>query len=254
MDESGTVMNDASGNGRNGTATTGVVRGSDALVADGAGSRAITLSGANRVTVPGFEKIGAAGYSVEYWVKVMKPPSGFLNLVGDGDGVDFFLMNYLTPGMAVRPHYGFGNTPVSLDSVGTLSAGQVYHVVTTWGTAAAAGNAVIYVNGVADVSGTVTRNLPAAGTTGNNMVFIGYDNREPASGVVVMDEVALYNYPLSAARVAAHYRAGARPGVVGTTVATGAGVHRFRKEFEFGGEPAAARLFLNLAVDDGAEV
>jgi hypothetical protein len=254
MDESGTVMNDASGNGRNGTATTGVVRGSDALVADGAGSRAITLSGANRVTVPGFEKIGAAGYSVEYWVKVMTPPSGFLNLVGDGDGVDFFLMNYLTPGMAVRPHYGFGNTPVSLDSVGTLSAGQVYHVVTTWGTAAAAGNAVIYVNGVADVSGTVTRNLPAAGTTGNNMVFIGYDNREPASGVVVMDEVALYNYPLSAARVAAHYRAGARPGVVGTTVATGAGVHRFRKEFEFGGEPAAARLFLNLAVDDGAEV
>ena len=44
---------------------------------------------------------------------------------------------------------------------------------------------------------------------------------EPASGSFIMDEVALYNYPLSAARVAAHYAGGALPGPKNTTLSTG---------------------------------
>ena len=254
LDDPTTVMTDASGNGRTGTATAGVGRGAAALVGDGDASRAITLSGSNRITVPGFEKIGPGGYSAEYWVKVVSAPGGFMNLVGDGDGTDFFMMNYLSAGMAIRPHYSFANSPVSIDSTGLLAVGQTYHIVTTWSASDAAGNGVIYLNGVPNTTATITRNLPAAGTTGNNMVFIGYDNREPASGSYVMDEVALYNYPLSAARVAAHYQAGSLPGPRNTALATGASTHYFRTSFTFSGNPSATALSLTLAADDGAAV
>ncbi len=255
LDDATTSMTDSSGNGRHGTATAGVTRGTAALVNDGAASRAVTLSGSNRITVQGFEKIGPGGYSIEYWVRVVTAPSGFFNLVGDGEaGGDFFMMNYLTPGMAIRPHYGFGNTPVSLDSTGTLSTTQTYHIVTTWDAVNAANNGVIYINGVPDTTGAISRNLPAGGTTGNNMIFIGYDNREPASGSYVVDEVAVYNYPLSAARVAAHYAAGALPSPVSTPLTAGPPAHYFRTTFNFAGNPAGTELFLNLACDDGAVV
>lgn len=254
LDDATTSMTDSSGNGRTGTATAGVTRGTSPLVADGAASSAVTLTGSNRITVPGFEKIGPGGYSVEYWVKVVTAPSKFVNLVGDGDGVDFFMMNYLSPGMGIRPHYGVANVPVSLDSLSALSVAQVYHVVTTWDAVNTPGNGVIYINGVADTAGTISRTLPAAGTAGNNTVFIGYDNREAASGSYVMDEVALYNYPLSASRVAAHYNAGALPSPRNTTLATGPATHYFRTSFTYSGNPAATELFLNLACDDGAVV
>lgn len=68
-----------------------------------------------------------------------------------------------------------------------------------------------------------------------------------------MDEVALYNYALSPARVAAHYAAGA--GLPRATVINGgAGAHYFRTSFTYSGNPAATQLSLNLAVDDGAVV
>ncbi len=255
LDGSTTSMTDSSGNSRTGTATVGVTLGTAPLVNDGALSRAITLSGSNRITVPGFEKIGPGGCAIEYWVKVVTVPSGFMNLVGDGEsGGDFFMMNYLTPGLAIRPHYGFGNTPVSLESGGTLGIAKTYHIVTSWDAINPTENGVIYINGVADTTGTISRNLPAAGTTGNNTIFIGYDNRESASGSYIMDEVAVYNHPLTPARVAAHYAAGALPGPRNTTLATGPPTHYFRTTFTFTGIPAATELFLNLASDDGAVV
>ncbi|HWB07289.1 MAG TPA: LamG-like jellyroll fold domain-containing protein [Verrucomicrobiales bacterium] len=255
LDDATTSIADASGNNRTGTATAGVILGTAPLVSDGAGSKSITLSGANRITVPGFEKIGPGGYSVEYWVKVVTAPTSFMNLVGDGDsGGDFFMMNYITPGSAIRQHFGTINSPVSLDAPSALVTGQTYHIVSTWDAVNATGNASICINGVADVTGTVSRTLPAAGTTGNNSVYIGYDNREPASGSYMLDEIALYNRPLSAARVAAHYGAGAVPSPRNTTLATGPSTHYFRTTFNFTGNPAATELFVNLACDDGAVV
>lgn len=252
MDDATTSIADATGNGHIGTASAGITLNNAPLVNDSATSKSILISGANRVTVPGFEKIGAAGYSVEYWVKVVTPPTGFLNVVGDGEsGGDFFLMNYLSPGMVIRPHYGTGNTPVSLDAASSLGTAQTYHIVTTWDAVNPASNGVIYINGVPDMTGTISRNLPAVGTTGNNTVFIGYDNREPGSGSFYIDEVAMYNRPLSAARVAAHYASGSMPSPRQTTLATGPVTHYFRKNFSFSGNPTATELHLNVASDDG---
>ncbi len=255
LDDATTTITDASGNGHNGTATVGVTLGTPALVPNRPESKSITLTGSNRVTIPGFEKIGTAGYSAEYWLKILTPPGAFVNVVGDGESAgDFFMMNYLSAGSLVRQHFSTANNPVSLDAVNPLLPGQVYHIVSTWDATNPSGNAVIYINGVPDVTGTVSRVLPAAGTTGNNMVFLGYDNREPATGSFVLDEVALYNKPLTAARVAAHYAAGAVPSPRNTTLQAGPVTHYFLTTFNFTGNPAATELFLNLAADDGAVV
>jgi hypothetical protein len=54
---------------------------------------------------------------------------------------------------AIRPHFGPGNSPVSLDGVTALQTGKTYHVVTTWDTSKTTDNAVIYLNGVAESGG-----------------------------------------------------------------------------------------------------
>jgi hypothetical protein len=127
-------------------------------------------------------------------------------------------------------------------------------VVTTWDTATPSNNAKIYINGVLDSSATVTRNVPAPGGTGANQVFLGYDNREPASGAFTLDEVAIYPAPLSAARVQAHYAAGSAPGPIQTPLNTSAATKYFRRTFSFTGNPAKTQLTINLACDDGAVV
>src|SRR6185436_7177008 len=209
-----TAIADTTSNGRNGTATAGVQLNQPSLIASDPANAAARFTGTERVTVNGFEKIGAAGYTVEYWVRPHVLPAGCCqNLVGDGEAAgDYFMMNYIlgpSQGLtgAIRPHFGPNNTPVSMDSATALQVNNTYHIVTTWDTSQAANNAVIYINGVADRVGTISRNVPAAGTTGNNPVYIGYDNREVPQGNYTYDEVALYNRPLSAADVATHYAA-----------------------------------------------
>ncbi len=199
-----------------GAATAGVQLNQPGLIASDAANNAIRVSGTDRIVVPGFEKIGAAGYAVEYWVKPNVLPTGCCqNLVGDGESSgDYYMMNYLLgppQGLvgAVRPHFGPGNSPVSMDSLSALQAGQTYHIVTTWDTSKATDNAVIFINGVANRVGTITRNVPAANTTGANKVYIGKDDRDTSDGDNTIDEVAVYNRPLSAAEVASHYLAGA---------------------------------------------
>jgi hypothetical protein len=255
LDDATTTVADSSGFSRTGTATAGLTLGTAPLVPGDAGAKAMTFTGANRITVPGFEKIGAAGYTVEFWVKILTAPTYFQNLVGDGESAsDFFLMNYIGAGNFIRPHYSFGNNPVSIDSVGALAVGQTYHVVTTWDTASTTNNGIIYINGAVNKTGTISRNVPAAGTTGNNKVYIGYDDREVSNGSYVIDEVALYNAPLSAARVAAHYAAGNAPSPRNTTLTNGPPTHYFRNTFNFAGNPANTALSLRLAVDDGAVI
>jgi len=210
-----TAIADSGPNNRAGTATTGVQLNQPSLIASDPGNTAARFTGTDRITVNGFEKIGAAGYTVEFWVRPHNLPTGCCqNLVGDGEAAgDYFMMNYILgpqQGLvgAIRPHYGPANSPVSLSGTTALQANNTYHIVTTWDTSLAANNAIIYINGVADTIGTITRNVPVAGTTGANRVYIGKDDRDTTDGTETIDEVALYNRPLSAADIAAHYVAG----------------------------------------------
>src|SRR5438552_16860731 len=102
---------------------------------------------------------------------------------------------------AIRQHFGPANSPVSMDSPIALQVENVYHIVTTWDASSAANNAVIYYNGVAVQTGTITRNLPAAGTTGANMMYIGHDDREVGDGSYTYDVDSIYNHPFIVASV-----------------------------------------------------
>ncbi len=188
----------------NGTADVGVLFGQPSLLPAEPGNTSITVNGTPRITVPAFEKFpgGSTGYSVEYWVKVNSSTGLFHNIVGDGEGGgDFYLMNYLTTTRNIRPHFnGAGTT--SIDSTTALAVGSTYHVVTTWDKTTGLGS--IYINGILNRQVNVGTGTPV---NTNNPLFFGRDNREPG-GNFTIDEVAVYDKPLSPYRIAAHAVAG----------------------------------------------
>lgn len=246
LGDAGPAIADSSGNNRTGTADAGVLFGSPSLIGDAANTAANTV-GTARATIGGFEKfpVGSTGYSVEYWIKLNAAPTGFHNIVGDGEaGGDFYLMNYLTSGGQIRPHFNGAGT-VSTDSNTTLQVGQTYHVVTTWDRATGMGS--IYINGVLDKSINVGSGAPV---NTNNPVYLGRDNREPG-GNFVLDEVAIYNRPLNLTEISEHFNAGGGISFP-TTLDLGPTTYYFRNEFNFAGNPAATALTLRTYVDDGA--
>ncbi|MCB1096303.1 MAG: LamG domain-containing protein [Verrucomicrobiae bacterium] len=222
MDDSdGTQVTDSSGNGNHGAVdgdSGSITFGQGGLLSAEPEGRSISLAGLDRIVMPGFEKVGATGFSAEYWVRVTQYPEACCDsLVSDGEAAgDFFMMNYLLgPGQgdngAIRPHFGTGNAPVALSTAepNVLALNQVYHVVTTWDAADPDNNnGKIFINGVVVLEGNVSGNVPAPGDTGDNMIFIGRDNRENRPSNFDIDEVALYDKPLTSAQVQAHYAAG----------------------------------------------
>jgi hypothetical protein len=219
-DADGTTIADSSGNGHDG-AVDGVAGsitfGESGLLPTEAGNGSITLAGLDRIVVPGFDKIGAGGFTAEYWIKLDQLPAGFLNLVGDGAGGGaFFMMNYTNVSGIIRPHFGTANTPVSVDSpAGTLVVNTTYHIVTSWDpTDPNNNNGKIYLNGVLLTQTGVTANFDAANEI--HPLFIGRDDRENRAANFKIDEVALYDFALSATRVAEHYAAGTGGAVLPT--------------------------------------
>jgi hypothetical protein len=195
---------DLTGNGHNGVAGAGVVFNQPSLLGSDTADKSINTGG-DRIVVPGFEKlIGGTGYTAEYWIEPNAYPTACCtNVLGDGEsGGDFFFMNYLLANGKIRPHFGAGPNVVALDSNASLAVGQTYHVATTWDNVTGVGN--IYINGVLDRTAAIGTALPGAGGAGDNQIFIGRDNRE-GGGNLILDDVAFYNKPLSAAQVANHY-------------------------------------------------
>ncbi len=196
LGDTGNPVVDSTG-GNNGTATAGVNFSQASLLSSFPGNTSVNTVGNERIATAGFAK--GPSYAAEYWVRVNASPTGFHNIVGDGEsGGDFFMMNYLTPGRQIRPHFSTANAPVSTDSNAVLQLNLPYHVVTTYDNAA--GTANIYINGTLDKSIAVTTNAPV---NTSNSVFLGKDDRE-AGGNLNLQDVALYNSPLTAAQVRTH--------------------------------------------------
>ncbi|MCA9248783.1 MAG: PEP-CTERM sorting domain-containing protein, partial [Planctomycetales bacterium] len=203
----------------NGTASgAAVVFGQASLLPSGAGTSVQMPSAAtsDRITAGPFEKFpgGSSGFSVEYWIRPNTVPvAGFANIVGDRDsGGDFWMMNYLGTGGILRPHFN-GSGTTSFDSTSTLTPGETYHVVTTWDSTS--GQANLYITPITDGDGLVNLDAssqvvgagaPPASAT-NNTLYIGRDNSETAGLDSLLDHVAFYNFPLSAADVQSHFSA-----------------------------------------------
>jgi hypothetical protein len=196
-----------------GTYTDGVIRDQSSLVLGETNGSSYVSAGGRIVTEP-FEKFddvagfGGTGFSVEFWTSFATTPGGFVNLVGDGEGgLDFNMMVYAGQGGFIRPHLQTDLGYASMDSVRQIQPGEVVHVVSTWDYDS--GDFFLYLDGEeAEVSISAGDSVWFGELVNrDNPVFIGQDGREP-SPTAWIDEVALYNYPLTPARIQAHYDAG----------------------------------------------
>lgn len=249
LGDEGDVAVDLTGNGHNGVIDAGVTKGQTDLVGvntDGA----VRTTGNSRIVVPGFEKFpeGSTGYTAEYWITIHKPPRRSHNIVGDGEGRnDFYVTNYLSRDGRISTNSPTKEVVLNSKASGLkLNVGQTYHVVTVYDPGRLRGE--IYVNGQRDEVIGLTQDLPQ---NTDNPIYIGKDDRG-SSGDITVDEVAIYNYPLSERQIQEHYAAA---GLAATTEVDGnrSSVY-LRHEFSIEDPVDDTNLILDLTVDDAALV
>ncbi|MEN8259298.1 MAG: LamG-like jellyroll fold domain-containing protein [Pseudomonadota bacterium] len=185
LDEnSGTFAADAVGN-LDGTLLNGTAW------ADGRVGSGIALDGIDdRVEIPGLDPPRTG--TVEFWVRVDGMPSSVERILG---GTDSFEVRLLTTGHLAADIFQGGSTV--LKSATALSPGSWHHIAITW---KANSSTEVYLDGKLDASGVYASSDPgfftfSLGTrTGKKDYFAGR-----------LDEVAIYNYPLSAAEVEDHF-------------------------------------------------
>jgi hypothetical protein len=153
-----------------------------------------------------FEKIDGGGFTVEFWIQFNSSPAGFTNLVGDGEGgMDFMLMVYAGGGGFIRPHVQTNSGFASIDSVDRITDNGLHHIVATWDELS--GELYLYIDGELADTTVSAGTIPTSGQPINsdNPIYIGQDGREPRAPDALIDEVAIYNYALSAERILAHF-------------------------------------------------
>jgi len=204
LDEaSGTVLKDAMG-GPDGTYTAGAVKGQPSLVAGG-GSAVDLPTTSDYGTIPDSALTSiTAAITLEAWCRVKVLPtnapsltiyilqkgSGYQIRMDDfGSGAIFSIFLW-DPALAV---HGASSSAAQGPKVG-----QVYHVVGTYDGA----NVCLYLNGA------LVTTSPWVGTIVDNA-----NGLSVGPGPILIDEVAVYNYALSAARILAHYNAGKSMGI-----------------------------------------
>jgi hypothetical protein len=207
---SGTTAAAVAGSGT-GTYRNGALLGQPSLLAGDSANKAVSFDGVNDyVSIPSSAALSPTlRVSVEAWIKPQSLPAAGLftsiaskpesySLQFNGPRLEFTIMQSKVRHRLQAP-------------AGAIVAGQTYHVVGTYDGAVQR----LYVNGteVASVAltGAITVNT-------NTLDIASWDEgREAFNGTI--DEVAVYGSALTAARVQAHYQAGA-----GTSVMAGLSV------------------------------
>ena len=209
-ESSGTAAADGSGYAKTGTYTGGYTLAQTGAIGaelDGTSNTAALLNGTTgRVTIPAIALAGGA-ITIECWVKMTSAQDGIvLSQSSSGTYLRVF---------AARTPYGQIVTSAGTGTVtGTsLTLGVWYHLAITWATG---DNVRLFVNGsqVATSAGTLAGTLTQTGTVEIGSFYGGIF----LNGTV--DEAALYNTKLSAARILAHYNAGVSQGASDTTSTT----------------------------------
>ena len=210
LDETdGQRIEDATGHGNHGQRGDSVEIGVDGLIGTG---HAVRLQGGEpnerrtRLRMPAFRKVGddTRSFTVEFWYRpaARNRPHGVESLVSDGriGRHGFCTMVYHHRGH-IRSHVFTDEKVFYVDSEQKTQADTTYHIASVYDHQA--GTLTIWLNG--EPAGTVdVEGEPMH--TGNGLV-IGADNRV-AGPHGIIDEVAIYDYPLKPARIRAHFDAG----------------------------------------------
>ena len=221
MDEtSGTTMTDRLGFNNGTYRTTGVSLNQTGLLT-GSSDAGVKSTGADYIaSLP--TALGAlwttGTFSLEFWMNMTGMGTSYAWLAGceipgtsNGFALEARSVAAGNPGI----YFAYESTGSSFINTASLTdfasnrLNQVFHVVVV---RQAGVNCWIYVNGAqAAVLGTSPGSQ--GNMTGRNAYLGTYDSTVTGSPLYQgsMDEVAIYNYPLSAAQVGLHYQLGARP-------------------------------------------
>ena len=162
-------------------------------------------SSAVHVSNAGLVFSGRASYSVEAWARPTSVTAdhGVFSIAGHDELNDGYL---LLVGTDTRP-YIFRETGVENGGASgfMMDLGVYHHIVGTYdGTTQR-----LYVDGALAGTGPAVQSIPGKANIPFTIGADGSGNNQPFIGDI--DEVAVYDYPLSAERAAAHFRAGQKP-------------------------------------------
>jgi hypothetical protein len=205
-ESAGTTATDAMGVA-NGTyvntptlAQTGLVRGRDTSVLFNGTDEQVTAT-APTLSFP---------LTVECWVKFAALGSGFPTILATNDQANRsgvrLAINSTGGNLHCEMADGAGSAAGNRRNwivAGAISAGNTYHIAFV---ATSISSATVYINGVAQSPST--EGSGASIGSGGTQRFAGSTQASYGFANITLDEVAIYSSALSAARVAAHYRAG----------------------------------------------
>jgi hypothetical protein len=145
--------------------------------------------------------------TVEAWVNPTTLPVANPVVAGPtlaSGGTPIWILQLTTGGQVVA-YLQFPSASALINSVGTIAAGVRSHLAMAWD-----GHTFsVYINGVLDSSNTYSGRKITQGDT-NQFLYIGLNDFTNANFDGVIDEVAVFEKGLSAARILAHYQAGLR--------------------------------------------
>jgi hypothetical protein len=210
-ESSGALAMDIAGRSFNATINGGVTLGQAGALAVSTDTAMLLNGSTGYLALPfGVNPTNWTGITLEAWIKLTN--NSFVDYprllaneqtASSEKGFDLALAP-ATDGNSAYFEIGFGGTYKSLAfGSGVLAASSWYHIVCTWNGA----TMTAYINGVS--VGTLSASGSLAATT--NSINIG---RNPVTGDYLpgyVDEIAIYNYALSAGRIAAHYSAAINP-------------------------------------------
>jgi concanavalin A-like lectin/glucanase superfamily protein len=194
-----------------GTYVGGVTRGQPSLLAMDSGNGAAAFDGASgRVAVPDANSLDVASHlTLEAWIKPSAPLPAAGQFASILSKAESYSLQFDGPALELTIIETAGGTRHRLQAPTTIVPGDVYHVVGTYdGTTQR-----LYVNGQ-QVASQALSGAPAV--TANSLYVGSWDGtKEYFHGVI--DEPAVYETTLSAARVAAHYDAATQPTLTAPT-------------------------------------
>ena len=202
-----TTAMDSSGNGHHGTYTGGVTLGQPGI---GGGDTAALFDGkSGRVTVPDDAGISPDHITMEALVR-WDGPNAFQQRIlekswDDAETFTSYGLNVLPDGKVLVELETSGGDDSHYTTLAALTVGESAHIVATFD----GSTVLVYINGVLQVTDAGTGTLPASGVIlydFSSLEALGLGNQaergRPFNGLI--DEIALYDYALSADRVRDH--------------------------------------------------
>jgi hypothetical protein len=211
------VVSDSSGHGNVAASSGGVTFGASGLVG-GDSDAATTLDGSSGQVTTGYLQQSVTAYSVEAWIQTTDggPRRAIVQDRGAGGGGGRSLtlgLNFTNVSGSPFFMLDSDNVAIGVWSPTPVNDGRAHHLVGTWSGGAGAvvtpSQFTLYVDGVSVGTSQLNNGSVTAPLTGLGGTKIGRHDAWGTNLQGTIDEVALYPSVLPAARVQAHFTAGA---------------------------------------------